>query len=106
MGDRAAEHGNLVENQNAEPHENSASSVVFPLLCQRLTARQIQIGRGLRMRSYVRRGREFKVNHAGRLYNSSQLRHAKPVRQLIQMIRSPKRKNATSITIMPWVNVR
>ena len=46
------------------------------------------------------------VSHAGRQYTSSQVRHAKPVIQLIQMIRSPKSMNTTHIARIPWFKIR
>jgi len=41
------------------------------------------------------------VNHEGKAYKSNQARQPNPVRQLIQVIRSPARKNNTSITDIP-----
>lgn len=46
------------------------------------------------------------VIHAGKLYKSNHVRHAKPVKQLIQMIRSPKRKNTTTSASITWVRTR
>jgi len=41
------------------------------------------------------------VNNEGNAYKSNQARQPNPVRQLIQVIRSPARKNTTSITNIP-----
>jgi hypothetical protein len=41
---------------------------------------------------------QAQVNHAGRQYNSSHARHARPDRQLLHTIQSPKRANTTSST--------
>ena len=41
------------------------------------------------------------VNHAGKPYNSNHDRHANPVRQCVQTIRSPNRTNTTIRTKMP-----
>ncbi len=41
------------------------------------------------------------VNNEGEAYKSNQARHPNPVRQLIQVIRSPAKKNTTRITNIP-----
>src|SRR5262249_14021586 len=46
------------------------------------------------------------VSQLGRRDTSSQYRQAKPVRQLTQMIRSPRRTNITSIAKTPWIKTR
>jgi hypothetical protein len=50
---------------------------------------------------YLAVGVLIAVNHEGSAYNRSQVRQPKPVRQLIQVIRSPARKNTTSIKSIP-----
>src|SRR5215813_2106172 len=42
-----------------------------------------------------------RVNHEGNAYNSNQARQPNPVKQLVQVIRSPARKNTTPITRIP-----
>src|ERR1700674_539092 len=47
---------------------------------------------------YLAAGALTTVNHEGNAYRSNHARQPNPVRQLIQVIRSPARKNTTSIT--------
>lgn len=47
-----------------------------------------------------------KVSQAGKQYKSSQVRHAKPVIQLTQVIRSPKKMKTTPNARIPWIKIR
>ena len=75
--------------------------MIYDAECRRRRARQV--------RQFVVHGHpptRNSVNHAGRQYIRSQARHAKPVRQLPQTIRSPARTNAIIAANIPWIRTR